>query len=173
MRPAPGKRRSLLPFADSLVRKINTRSFVRATRSTPRDINRQIVLNLVREHQPISRADLARRMRIGRGMVTSLVAELLTDGSIYEGSTVDAPRGRKPMMLYVRTHDRLVVAVDVRFSRTYLMLSDFGGTPIALETFDTVVEPKALVAALAKRVARLLKTHDALAKCNGIGLVIP
>jgi Mn-dependent DtxR family transcriptional regulator len=53
-----------------------------ATRSTPREINRQIVLNLVREHQPISRADLARRMRVGRGMVTSLVSELLDDGSI-------------------------------------------------------------------------------------------
>ena len=49
------------------MRKINTRSFVRATRATPREINRQIVLNLVREHQPISRADLvaeiARRIR--------------------------------------------------------------------------------------------------------------
>src|SRR4051794_10252936 len=161
MRPAPGKRRSLLPFADSLVRKINTRSFVRATRSTPREINRQIVLNLVREHQPISRADLARRMRVGRGMVTSLVSELLTDGSIYEGTTAEAPRGRRPMMLYVRTRDRLVVAIDVRFSQTYLMLSDFSGTPIALETFDTIVEPRALVAALAKRTQRLLRTHRA------------
>jgi len=155
------------------VRKINTRSFVRATRSTPREINRQIVLNLVREHQPISRADLARRMRVGRGMVTSLVSELLTDGSIYEGTTADAPRGRRPMMLYVRTHDRLVVAIDVRFSQTYLMLSDFSGTPIALETFDTVVEPRALVRTLSKRIQRLLKTHRAAGKCNGIGLVVP
>jgi hypothetical protein len=74
--------------------KINTRSFVRATRATARGINRRIVLNLVREHQLVSRVDLVRRMRIGRGMVTSLVAELLTDGSIYEGSTAQAPRGR-------------------------------------------------------------------------------
>jgi N-acetylglucosamine repressor len=155
------------------MRKINTRSFIRATRSTPREINRQILLNLVREHQPISRADLARRMSVGRGMVTSLVSELLTDGSIYEGTTVDAPRGRKPMMLYVRTHDRLVIAVDVRFSKTYLMLSDFNGTPIALETFDTVVDPEALVSTLARRIPRLLKTHRAIGKCNGIGLVVP
>jgi N-acetylglucosamine repressor len=155
------------------MRKINTRSFVRATRSTTRDINRQIVLNLVREHQPISRADLARRMRVGRGMVTALVGELLREGSIYEGTTVDAPRGRKPMMLFVRTHDRLVVAVDVRFSMTYVMLTDFSGTPIALETFETVVEPAELVKVLARRIPRLLKTHNATEKCNGIGLVIP
>jgi predicted NBD/HSP70 family sugar kinase len=155
------------------MRKIDTRSFVRATRSTPREINRQIVLNLVREHQPISRADLARRMDVGRGMVTSLVSELLTEGAIYEGSTVDAPRGRKPMMLYVRTRDRFVIAVDVRFSRTYLMLSDFSGEPIALETFDTIVQPKGLVAELARRIPRLLKTHRATGKCTGIGLVVP
>lgn len=155
------------------MRKINTRSFVRATRSTTRDINRQIVLNLVREHQPISRADLARRMSVGRGMVTSLIDELLTDGSIYEGATVDAPRGRRPMMLYVRAHDRLVVAIDVRFSRTYLMLSDFNGTPLAMETFETVVQPDELVAMLAQKVARLLKAHNAVGKCNGIGLVVP
>lgn len=155
------------------MRKINTRSFVRATRSTTRDINRQILLNLVREHQPVSRADLARRMRVGRGMVTSLVDELLSDGSIYEGTTVNAPRGRRPMMLYVRTHDRFVVAIDVRFSKTYLMLADFNGTPLAMETFDTVVEPTAFVATVAKRVLKLLKANNATGKCNGIGLVIP
>lgn len=155
------------------MRKINTRSFVRATRSTTREINRQILLNLVREHQPVSRADLARRMRVGRGMVTSLVDELLTDGSIYEGTTVNAPRGRRPMMLYVRTHDRFVVAIDVRFSKTYLMLADFNGTPLAMETFDTVVEPTAFVTTVAKRILKLLKANNATGKCNGIGLVIP
>jgi N-acetylglucosamine repressor len=155
------------------VRKINTRSFVRATRSTTREINRSILLNLVREHQPISRADLARRMRIGRGMVTSLVSELLAEGAVYEGATVDAPRGRKPKMLYVRTRDRLVVAVDVRFSRTYIMLSDFAGSELALETFETVAAPEALVAELATRIRRLLRAHRAAGSCEGIGLVVP
>lgn len=155
------------------MRKIDTRHFVRATRSTGREINRQIVLNLVRDHQPISRADLARRMDIGRGMVTSLVDELLGEGSIYEGATVDAPRGRRPQMLYVRTRDRLVVGVDVRFSRTYLMLADFGGHPVAQESFETLVDPAALVEALATRVRRLLEAHGALAQCEGIGLVVP
>ena len=38
---------------------------------------RQIVLNLVREHQPISRADLARRMHVSRGLITQIVDELI------------------------------------------------------------------------------------------------
>src|SRR5688500_20336640 len=83
------------PPAKPTVRKINVRNFTLATRSTSRDINRQILLNLVREHQPISRADLARRMNIGRGRVTALVNELIDEGAVYEGETVDTTRGRK------------------------------------------------------------------------------
>jgi predicted NBD/HSP70 family sugar kinase len=155
------------------LRKIDTRRFVRATRSTPREINRQILLNLVRDHQPVSRADLARHMRIGRGMVTSLVDELLAEEAIYEGETVDAPRGRKPKSLFVRTRDRLVVAIDVRFSRTYLMLGDFAGNAVATESFDTVVDPAEFIATIVDRTLRLLEDNRASGRCEGIGLVVP
>ena len=108
-------------------------------------------------------------MKVGRGMVTYLGDELVAEGAIYEGAAVSPPRGRKPKMLYVRTRDRLVVAVDVRFSRTYLMLSDFGGTPIALEQFETLTDPQALVAELAERIERVLATHGAVGRCEGVG----
>jgi len=155
------------------MRKINTRSFVRATRWTPREINLQIVLNLVREHEPISRAELARRMKIGRGMVTYLTAELIAQGALYEGATVDSPRGRRPQMLYVRTHDRLVVAIDIRFSSTFVMLTDFSGNSIALESFDTIADRDALVPELQTRVRRMLAEHAGTRHCEGIGLVVP
>ena len=155
------------------MRKIDTRDFRRATRTTSREINRRIVLNLVRDHQPVSRADLARRMDIGRGVVTSIIQELIVEGTIYEGATGHAARGRRPTMLYVRTQDRLVVAVDVRFSRTFIMLSDFAGTQIALESFDTIFFPAALVAELVERIERLLAAHGATGRCEGIGLVVP
>ena len=58
----------------------------RATRTTTKEINRQIVLNLVREYQPISRADLARRMEVARAIVSPLVNELIEAGLIYEGA---------------------------------------------------------------------------------------
>ena len=155
------------------MRKIDTRDFRRATRTTSREINRRIVLNLVRDHQPVSRADLARRMDIGRGVVTSIIQELIVEGTIYEGATGHAARGRRPTMLYVRTQDRLVVAVDVRFSRTFIMLSDFAGTQIALESFETIFFPAALVAELVERIERLLAAHGATGRCEGIGLVVP
>ncbi len=155
------------------MRKIDTRDFRRATRSTSRQVNRQILLNLVREHQPISRADLARRMTLGRGVVTTLVKQLLNEGALYEGALADLPRGRRPTMLYVETRDRLVVAIDVRFSRIDVLLSDFGGKQIALERFGTRFDPEQLLDELAVRVRRLLRTHAAEGRCEGIGMVIP
>src|SRR5436190_15163741 len=129
----------------SPMRKINTRDFHVATRTTSRDINRRIALNLIREHQPISRADLARRMNVTRGIVSVLVQELMDQDVIYEGLTGETLRGRKPTFLHIRTHDRLAIAVDVRFSKTYLMLCDFAGRQLALETFDTIFSPVAFV----------------------------
>lgn len=155
------------------MRKINVRNFKLATRSTGREINRQILLNLVREHQPVSRADLARRMEVGRPRVTALVNELLAEGVLQEGDAVESPRGRRPRMLHVRTRDRLVVAADVRFSRTYLMLSDFAGTQIALETFETPLAPDALIAELATRIERILRTYGEGGTCEGVGIAVP
>jgi len=155
------------------VRKIDTRDFRRATRSTPREINRQILLNLVREHQPISRADIARRMALGRGMVTILVNELLDEGALYEGALAELPRGRRPKMLHVETRDRLVVAIDLRFSRTDVLLSDLGGRQIALERFATRFGPEELLDEVAIRVRRLLRAHAARRRCQGLGVVIP
>jgi len=112
-------------------------------------------------------------MGIGRGMITSLVGELIDTGEIYSGSTVAAPRGRRPEMLFVRTRDRLVVAIDVRLSQTYLRLSDFGGRPRAFESFETLADPVELTKALAKRISRMLDEGGARDLCEGIGLVVP
>jgi N-acetylglucosamine repressor len=155
------------------MRKINTRDFRVATRSTSRDINRRIALNLIREHQPISRADLARRMSVTRGVAGVLVQELIEQGVIFEGATGEAARGRKPTFLHIRTQDRLVIAVDVRFSKTYLMLCDISGRQLALEVSDTVFTTTQFIKDLAARVRRMLKIQGAEGNCEGIGVVVP
>jgi predicted ArsR family transcriptional regulator len=144
------------------MRKINPHDFHVATRSTSRDINRRIALNLIREHQPISRADLARRMRVTRSIISVLVSELITEGLICEGATGETARGRKPTFLHVMTRDKLCVALDVRLSRTYMMLSDFSGHQLALEVSNTITDPSALVKDLSRRIRRMLKSHFAV-----------
>jgi N-acetylglucosamine repressor len=106
-------------------------------------------------------------------MITSLVSELIESGDIYSGSTVTAPRGRRPEMLVVRTSDRFAVGVDIRLSKTYLVLSDFSGKPVATDSFDTVLEPRDLASKLGDRIRSLLAKHDVVDRCAGIGVAVP
>lgn len=77
-------------------------------------------------------------MTVGRGMLTELVNTLIAEVVIYEGTTAVAPRARRPTHLHIRTRDRFVVGIDIRFSRTYLMLCDLAGRRIALESFEGI-----------------------------------
>jgi len=155
------------------VRKIDPRNFQRATRTTTKEINRQIVLNLVREYQPISRADLARRMEVARAIVSPLVNELIEAGLVYEGAPGTSRRGRKPTLLHLRAHDRLALAIDVRWSGTQMMLCDFSGRAIAQEGFHTPSRPEELVRELAERIRQMLEQNLAAGTCQGIGLAVP
>jgi predicted NBD/HSP70 family sugar kinase len=156
------------------MRKIDPVRFQVATQDTSREINRQIVLNLVRANQPISRADLARTMGVRRGSVSLIVSDLLQSGLLVEGATGKTVRGRKPTFLYIDSRRRTVVAVDVRASQTYLMPADLLGKPLSgVVGFPTVRDPKALATALGVRIRALLADHGGLAACEGVGVAIP
>jgi predicted NBD/HSP70 family sugar kinase len=156
------------------MRRINPSRFQIATRGTSREINSRIVLNLVRTHQPMSRADLARAMGVSRAAVTLIVNDLLERRLLSEGATGQTVRGRRPTFLYINARRRSVVSVDVRASETFLMLADLMGKPLSgVISIPTVREPKALVTALATRVKTLLAEHGEARSCEGVGVVVP
>src|SRR5713226_2407947 len=156
------------------MRRIDPSRFHIATRGTSRQINRQIALTLISSHQPISRADLARRMTLRRGAVGLLIQELLTEGHIVEGSTGQTARGRKPTLLYINTRQRSSVAIDVRASGTFLMLADPMGRPRSdITSFPTSRDPRRLAAELAERIRKLIAAHPDAGRCEAIGVVVP
>jgi hypothetical protein len=137
------------------VRRIDPRNFKVATRGTSREINRRIALNLVRERQPISRADLARLMRKPRSAVGLLVNDLIAKGTVFEGATGPTLRGRRPKFLFIDTRGRCVVAVDIRVLRTHMMVTDFFGHQLASVTsFPTLPDPAHFDADLVRRRLR-------------------
>jgi predicted NBD/HSP70 family sugar kinase len=156
------------------MRRINPSRFRIATRGTSREINSQIVLNLVRAHQPISRADLARTMGVSRAAVSLIVNDLLSRKLIFEGATGETVRGRKPTFLYIDSRRRAVIAADIRASQTYLMLADLLGKPLTgVISLPTDRDPKALVRGLASAIKKLLAEHPEVDTCAGVGVVVP
>lgn len=156
------------------MRRIPSHRFRVAGRGTSREINRRILLNLVRSHQPVSRADLARMMGTTRAAVTFLVNDLIEEGFVYEGAKGEAARGRKPQFLYIDSRKRWVLAVDIRATRTSLMVCDLLGEPlVGVTSFPTQTDVKRLVKTLAERVKRTVSEHRDLGECQGIGVVVP
>lgn len=156
------------------IKRISAARFRVATRGTSREINSSIVLNLVRAHQPISRADLARSMGVRRGAITLIVNDLLERRLIFEGATGETVRGRRPTFLYIDSRSRAVVAVDIRASATFLMVADLLGKPLSgVVTLKTIQDPREFVTALAARIRSLLADHPEVHGCEGIGVVVP
>ena len=156
------------------MRKINPHDFKVARRGTTREINRQIALNLIRTHQPISRADLARLMNVRRGVASLLVSELLSESLIFEGALGEAVgRGRRPTFLYIDSRQRCVVGVDIRASRTYILVTDLMGKQLGVvSSFQTNKDVNVLTQELARRIKQTLADKE-IGACAGVGVVVP
>jgi N-acetylglucosamine repressor len=154
------------------MRKINPHDFTVARRGTSREINRQIALNLIRAHQPVSRADLARLMNVRRGVASLLVSELLGENLIFEGALGESVgRGRRPTFLYIDSRERCVVGVDIRASRTYILVTDVVGRQLgAVSSFQTNRDVDVLIQELARRIKQILTDYNA---CEGVGVSVP
>ncbi len=157
------------------MRKINPKDFKLATRGTSRGINKQIALTLIRTHQPVSRAELARLMETNRANITFLVNELLEEKLVREGAQGNQKlRGRKPTFLYLNSQKSLAVAVDVRASRTFIMITDSIGKQIGeIVNFPTALEPGKFVQSLGHQVRKALNEVAPGAIVEGMGFVIP
>src|SRR4030095_9406568 len=101
------------------MRRIDLNKANVARSNTIRDINRQIVLNYVRERGPISRADIAHETALQRSTVSLIVEELKAEGLIEEVSG-ESTGGGPPLLLSLRTADAVAIGVDVGTARRTL-----------------------------------------------------
>src|SRR5271154_110728 len=81
-----------------------------ASSEVARDINRDVVLELIRTRQPISRADLSRLSGLQPSTISSIADQLIREKWITEGPAVVRPRGRPPVLLSLNADMAIVVA---------------------------------------------------------------
>jgi predicted NBD/HSP70 family sugar kinase len=154
------------------VRKIDLANFQVATSETARDINRRIVLNLIRKHQPVSRADLSRRSGLQRSTVSSIAEQLIAERWITEGATGHLPRGRKPTFLHLNGTRAGIIGIDLRPLTTTIALSDLDDHLVIHETLPTGKNPEAFVAHLGSRLKDLMRAQPDVVY-EGIGIALP
>jgi len=130
-----------------------------ASPSTIRDINRSILLNLIRLHQPVSRAKLAVMTGMFRSSISDIVKELVDGGLLIEKRATPAGRGRVPVLLSLNDQGFEVIGASVRFDSTTVSVAGLTGRTSDTLSFPTPSQPEALVAELAAATAELSGAH--------------
>jgi len=108
------------------VRRIDLSSAQLASSENARDINRDIVLEIIRFRQPLSRVELARFSGLQPSTISIIVEHLIGEGWIREGAVVRRSRGRPATMLQVSEHV-VTFALDIRPDRAILAVIDLSG----------------------------------------------
>ena len=89
--------------------------------------NKSVVFNLIMNHSPISRADIAQKCGLNKGTVSSLVAELLEEQLIYESGPGESSGGRRPVMLLFNQGAGYSVGIDLGVNYILGVLTDLHG----------------------------------------------
>lgn len=164
----------------SLVREVRAKRGIRrvdlayaqlASSEIARDINRDVVLELIRARQPISRADLARVSGLQRSTVSLIIEDLLREGWIREGHIARRPRGRRPTML-VLNDDLVMIVCDIRPAQAIVAVVDLNGRFLSRESLPVLTDPAQTVTQIVDRMKKMKQKH-AQKSFEGVGVSLP
>jgi predicted NBD/HSP70 family sugar kinase len=138
-------------------------------------VNRRILLNILSDKQPISRAEIAKISGLNKATISTITGELLRDSCIIEeGSGRTTPIGGKPPTPLRLNGRRFgLFGVDIRADETILALSDFNNRLVARLSFETGSDPGAFLTKIGKAITKLRVKHDGFLEFPGIGVSLP
>ena len=142
-----------------------------ASSETARRINRDIVLELIRANQPISRADLSRQSGLQRSTVSQIVEQLIGEKWVCEGGVASLPRGRRPTLLELND-DQVAIAVDIHPKQATVATVDLKGRLLSRSQVPMTSDPAAstrLIIDCMQRMQRSLPRKS----IEGIGVSLP
>jgi predicted NBD/HSP70 family sugar kinase len=142
-----------------------------ASSEVARDINRDVVLELIRTKQPISRADLSRLSGLQPSTISSIVEQLLNEKWIVEGAAARRPRGRRPTLLSLNS-DMVITVADIRPHQAVIAVVDLNGRFLSREALPLVSDPERGVGNIISGMQRMMESHPDKS-FEGIGISLP
>jgi predicted NBD/HSP70 family sugar kinase len=153
------------------IRHVDLTNVQLASSETARRINRDIVLEMIRTSQPISRADLARRSGLQRSTVSQIVEQLIREKWVREGSVASAPRGRRPTLVGLN-EELVAIALDIHPRQAIVAVVDLNGRLLSRSLVPLTSDPASstrLIVECMQRMARTIPRKSA----EGIGISLP
>ncbi len=124
---------------------------------TMRNINRQIVLNYVRDRAPISRAAIAKETTLNRTTVSAIIESLELDGYIEEIGIGSSSGGRRPTLFKLKIGKPVALGIDIKPRLTTIAVADMGGKILEKEDFPTCSEVDEMTAIIVGKVAKFTR----------------
>jgi hypothetical protein len=138
-----------------------------------RDVNQTVFLHLIRERQPISRADIVKATGLQPGTVSAIVNRLIRENLVYEGVEGPSSGGRPPKYLHVNAESAYVLAIDIGVRESLYAISDFNGRILTQRAVAPEGEPQSFLRSLAREAKALIKTQYARARFEAVGVSVP
>jgi predicted NBD/HSP70 family sugar kinase len=151
------------------MRRINLKKASVARSDTIRNINRQIVLNYVRERSPISRAEISHETELQRSTV-SLIVDELKDRGLIDEIEGESTGGRPPILLQLRTAGPVALGVDIGTKQTVVATSDLAGRVLGQERFKTDPSAEKTLEKILDCARELIKREKGI---EAIGVSLP
>lgn len=158
----------LLRFKSGAVRKGNQKLV--------KSINRNIVLNIVRQHGPISRADAARISQLYPATVSSIVNDLISEGFVREVGLGDSTGGRQPMMIELNRGVYVACGASIEVGRMRVCLTDLDARVLARaeRPLEWQEGPRKNLAHIASAVHEIIQRAQVPPeRVLGVGVVYP
>ncbi len=94
-----------------------------------REINRALILDLLRKHDAIPRAQIARLLELSKVTVSAIVSQLIDDEFVLEVGEGNSLKqgGRKPILLSLTTASKFVVGIDIGHTNTVIAIGNLKG----------------------------------------------
>jgi predicted NBD/HSP70 family sugar kinase len=143
------------------MRKIDIGKLAPANHRVLRDMNEIMVLNVIRERQPISRIEIAELTGLEGSTVSKIVARLVLDNLILEEGVGEAsPKGgRKKRFLHINPRKACAIGVDLRPSGYAVALSDFTGKILHATELESRSDPQDAMAEIALSIRELHRAY--------------
>ncbi len=138
-----------------------------------REVNELKLLHVIRDRQPISRADLVKYTGLRAGTVSVIVNRLLRGSVVYEGEAAPSSGGRPATYLQVNSEKAYVVGVSIGVGQTTYGVSNFNGNILVQETIPTGPDALTFLSRLSEKISALLKSKFRRTRLSGIGISLP
>lgn len=92
-----------------------------------KSVNKSLILNKVRLSQPISRAQIAKDIKLTPPTVSSIVKELINEGLVIESELGKSKGGRKPTLLEINHNHFMVIGLDIGPTNIHCVLTNLAG----------------------------------------------